>query len=63
MMTKEELELINSIIDSEGMEYAFLSYSDFLEIKDETFHSFRRSFCEASYDLADYLIDEASRNS
>jgi len=54
-MTQEEKEIVIAEMDSSGMQYAFESYSDFKEIKDEEFHKLRIAFLKASEELEDYL--------
>ncbi len=54
-MTEQEKEDINNRIDNEGFDYAFVHYSDFKEIKDETFHKLRLAYIKAAKELEKYL--------
>lgn len=42
-------------IENEGFDYAFVHYSDFLEIKDEKFHELRKAFLAAREALTEYI--------
>lgn len=54
-MRGKDYQYILDTVDNEGFGYAFLHYSDFLEIKDEEFHKLRENFEEAAHALADYI--------
>jgi hypothetical protein len=47
VMTQKDKEYICAVIENEGFEYAFASYSNFEQINDEEFHEARKQFLEA----------------
>ena len=61
---KESKEIVKmlSAVDSEGLEYAFVNYSSFEEIKDERFHELRKEFLYAYRELDRYLNTIADKN-
>lgn len=54
-MTDTEQEYVQGTCDKEGFDYAFMSYSDFKDIKDEKFHQLREAYIKAAHDLAEYI--------
>ncbi|GAB1672258.1 hypothetical protein [Mannheimia haemolytica] len=54
-MTEEDKEYLQSKIENEGFEYAFVSYSSFKEIQDEKFHELRKAYLKARSELAEYI--------
>lgn len=50
-----KLEDVRDIVDSEGFDYGFRFYSEFLEVEDEEFHRRRAAYVEAARELDDYL--------
>jgi hypothetical protein len=50
---------IMDVIDEDGFDYAFESYSNWDEIKDEQFHTLRLNFLHAMQELSDYVIGHA----
>jgi len=54
-MTKKERLILLDRIDSEGMEYTFIHYSDFQEIKDKKFRELYDKYVTAHNELALYL--------
>lgn len=55
MLTDDEKEHIQAIIDNEGFEYTFVEYSRFNKVKDATFHKLRAEFIKAQRALAKYI--------
>jgi hypothetical protein len=54
-MEAKDLDYIRETVDCEGFDYAFVHYSDFKEIEDETFHRLRRVFLKARKRLCEHL--------
>lgn len=57
-MTKAELEEWKSVhyrIEEEGIDYTFMHYSNFEEIKDEKFHQLRQEYLKISKELKNYV--------
>jgi hypothetical protein len=54
-MTKKDKELVQNAVDAEGFEYAFIYYSCFPEIKNDTFHVLRKAYVKSAKALAEYL--------
>lgn len=57
-MTKAELEKWKSVhyrIEEEGIDYTFMHYSNFEEIKDEKFHQLRQEYLKISKELKNYI--------
>ncbi|HDR1205965.1 TPA: hypothetical protein QB268_001777, partial [Pasteurella multocida] len=46
-MKQEDREYLQSIIENEGFDYAFVGYSHFKEIQDEEFHKLRLAYLAA----------------
>ena len=63
-MTYDELEnwqSVQYIMDDEGFDYCFESYSNWDEIKDEEFHRLRLGFLQHMKELREYIdskVDE-----
>lgn len=61
-MTREyesTLRYVADKVEHEGFHYAFRSYSNFKEVKDEEFHKLRVAYLDAAKALADYIeVDE-----
>lgn len=57
-MTKEELEVIQNIIEDEGFHYTFQHCSTWQEIKDKKFHQLRKAYINAAKNLEEYLFEE-----
>lgn len=53
---------VRDVIDMDGFEYAFESYSNWEEIKDEQFHTLRLNFLHAMQELGDYVDGHADEN-
>lgn len=59
-MKIDQTQLIQSMIElveNEGLEYTFCTYSSFLDIEDWTFHEVRTKFEEAVKQLNRYLME------
>ena len=54
-MKKKDRESIESTIENEGFDYAFINYSDFEEVKDDKFHKLRLAYIDARKALAEYV--------
>ena len=54
-MNIEDKEYIVSIINDEGLEYTFESYSDFVEIQDRQFHKLRKEYLDVVRKIKEYL--------
>lgn len=54
-MKPEEIDYLRSKVEQEGFDYCFTGYSDFLDIKDDEFHTFRKAYCDAAEALKKYL--------
>ena len=55
MSLQRDLQEVRDRVDQEGFDYAFRSYSDFKEVKDEEFHRLRTAYVEAANALDEYL--------
>lgn len=51
MLSPQDKQSILETIDSEGFDYAFAHYSDFLDIKDKEFHKAREQYLKARNEL------------
>lgn len=54
-MNAEQKNDVMAIVDSEGFDYAFCSYSDFEEIDDVEFHKLRKEYQDISERLKTYI--------
>jgi hypothetical protein len=54
-MKAKDKEFVLDCVDTEGFEYAFVFYSEFSEIEDETFQELRGRFVDARKELAEYI--------
>lgn len=54
------LQAVADIIECEGFEYAFCSYSDFEDIEDAEFHRLRRAFIQAAKALRVYVNERSA---
>lgn len=54
-MKAKEKQSVRDTIESEGFDYAFVHYSDFVEIKDPEFHARRETYLDARNALAEYI--------
>ncbi len=55
-MTGKEFRYVLQTIENEGsLEYTFVNYSDFENIKDEEFHKLRMDYLDARAKLADFI--------
>jgi hypothetical protein len=54
-MKQKDLEYVQTVVECEGFDYAFNSYSSFSEIKDVEFHRLREAFLAARQELADFV--------
>jgi len=58
---EEELEKFKNVdyrIDNEGLEYCFVNYSTFSEIKDKQFHKLRVQLLLSIYKMKGYVSDK-----
>jgi hypothetical protein len=55
----EKLSNVKNIIEDEGMDYCFMHYSNFEEIKDKKFHELRKAYVKAAIDLQRYVVEKA----
>ena len=46
-MEPKDKKYVLAIIDNEGFDYAFHSYSDFDRVKDDEFHRLRQEYLDA----------------
>jgi len=54
-MNKKEREYVQSVVENEGFDYAFRSYTSFEnEVNDKVFHILREAYVSAAKALADY---------
>lgn len=60
-MTANDMKDMQSRVENEGFEYAFVSYSHFPEIKDAEFHRLREAYLAARSALAEYIGVDPSR--
>lgn len=51
-MDDHQQKAIMSVINSEGFDYAFVSYSNFDDIENEEFHTVRKEYLKAREKLA-----------
>ena len=58
LLNDEDRKYIQSTIEKEGFDYAFVSYSDFSEIKNQTFHTLRKSYLKAQSELEEFINQE-----
>lgn len=55
-MTEEESEYVNRVINNEGLDYAFIHYTDFKdEVKDKEFHKLRKRYLKIRKQLTEYI--------
>lgn len=54
-MTKEQRRAVQFKIYDEGLDYCFLYYSDWSQIKDKKFHSLREAYIKAAGNLQKYV--------
>lgn len=54
-MKPKEKHGVLEAIESDGFDYAFVSYSNFEEVKDEKFHQLREAYLAARKELAKYI--------
>lgn len=54
MPNRSKMSYVRATVENEGFDYAFRSYSDFEDIKDEEFHELRKAYVEAANALAEY---------
>ena len=52
---KEIWENVNYRMNEEGIEYCFMKYSDFNEVKDEKFHELREKYIKSLEELKLYV--------
>lgn len=57
-LSEEEKEDIAVILENEGFDYAFVSYSSFEFVDCEKFHKLRKKFLKAREDFENFLVDE-----
>jgi len=58
-MTGKEMKFVIDVIEQEGFDYSFISYSDFKEITDGNFHFLKDAYLKAREDLKNYIgLDE-----
>lgn len=57
-MKQEDVEYVKNIIDNEGFDYGFMSYSSFKKIDDEKFHELRKNYMAAYGDLNNYINEQ-----
>lgn len=55
MLTDDEKEHIQALVDNEGLEYTFVCKTSFKKIKDPEFHRLRVAFLDAHTALNDYI--------
>ena len=47
-------------IEDEGLDYCFMHYSNWKEVKDEKFHELRLAFIKAAEELTEYVANNVS---
>lgn len=52
---QEEFEMVRYRMDNEGLEYCFLHYSSFPEVKDEKFHQLRTELINKIKEIREYV--------
>lgn len=58
-MNKKEIKYVQDVIKTEGFNYGFNEYTDFVDtVKDEKFHELRITYENARNALRDYLIQQ-----
>lgn len=60
-MTEEERdnwEVLNFKMESEGFDYCFRKYSNWGEIEDETFHTLRETYNQVASQLETYVAEK-----
>jgi len=55
---KEDWERVAYRMDAEGFNYCFDGYSDWNEIKDETFHELRENYLKSMNKLREYIMEK-----
>ena len=55
MKYEESLQYVRNAVDNEGFGYAFLSYDDFSQIKDEKFQGMKKRMVVAMQEMDLYL--------
>jgi hypothetical protein len=61
---EEELENFKNVdyrIDNEGLEYCFINYSTFSEIKDKQFHKLRVQLLLSIHKMKGYVSDKINK--
>lgn len=57
---QEEFRMVEYRMDNEGLEYCFLRYSDFSEVKDEKFHQLRNELIDKIKEMRQYVEDKCN---
>ena len=57
---QEEFRMVEYRMDNEGLEYCFLRYSDFSEVKDEKFHHLRNELIDKIKEMRQYVEDKCN---
>jgi hypothetical protein len=57
---QEEFRMVEYRMDNEGLEYCFLRYSDFSEVKDEKFHQLRNELINKIKEMRQYVEDKCN---
>jgi hypothetical protein len=57
---QEEFRMVEYRMDTERIEYCFLSYSDFSEVKDEKFHQLRNELIDKIKEMRQYVEDKCN---
>lgn len=53
-MKAKDMEFVQTVVESEGFDYAFRFYSDFEEVNDNKFHKLLENYRKAAKELAEY---------
>lgn len=52
---KEEFENVIYRVSEEGLDYTFMHYSSWEDVKDEVFHKLRKDYIDAAKAMSNYL--------
>lgn len=60
VLTQEYAESILSIVQTEGLDYAFSHYAIYRDVNDLRFHELRTKYIEAARELREYVESKAA---
>ncbi len=54
-LTKKEIEIIEDVVQNEGIEYGLTTSTDFKDVKNERFHELRLAYQKAYNDVVTFF--------